>query len=266
MDYYSILGVTKDSSAVDIKKAYRKLAMENHPDRTGGDDTKFKQINEAYDTLKDPDKKSAYDNPQQQSQFNQNFGNYNDIFHNMFGFQRQRRSPNQSIRVGHTLNLSDTIYGKKEFINYTLPSGRSKIIEITIPKGIVNGQIVRYSGLGEDTYKEFPPGNLEIQFRVKNNTQFIINDYDLQYTMPIDYFDLIIGKEQIIRTITGRKINLKIKQGTNPNSTLSVSGEGLYHFNSERRGNLYINFKTIMPNLDKPQLEIIEQLQKELNK
>ena len=85
MNYYSVLGIPKTATDQDIKAAYRKLAKEHHPDRTGGDDTRFKQINEAYDTLKDPDKRSLYDNPQPQNNFRYNSQNVNDIFSSFFG-------------------------------------------------------------------------------------------------------------------------------------------------------------------------------------
>ena len=271
MDYYSTLGVSKNASDKELKQAYKKASMQHHPDR-GGDENKFKEINEAYSTLKDPQKRGMYDHQQNGGGqgFNFNTQNMEDIFGAMFGQrqqqQRSNRSPNKSVRVHHTLNLIDTIEGKQEVVNYTLPNGRSKIINVTIPKGVINGQIVRYSGLGEDTYSQYPPGNLEIQFRVINNTQFVIKDYDLIYNMPLDYFDLLLGKDQMIRTISGRKINLKIKAGTNPSSTLSINNEGLYHFNSERRGNLYITFKVSMPELTSRQLEIIDKIKLDLNK
>ena len=266
MDYYSILGVNKNASDADLKKAYRKLAMENHPDRTGGDDTKFKKINEAYDTLKDPQRRANYDNPQpNQNAFGQNFGNYDDIFANMFG-RRSTRNPNRSVKLIYRLLLSETVTGKREVVNYNLPSGKNKVVDLTIPKGIVHNQTVRYSGLGDRSYKEFPPGDLEITFKVKNDTPFVVDGYNLGLTLPISVFDLILGTEREIKTITGRTLKLKIKQNTSPNSILSISGEGLHQFNSDRRGTLYIDFKTKMPNLNADQLQSLEKINNDLSK
>lgn len=265
MDYYSILGVNKNASDADLKKAYRKLAMENHPDRTGGDDTKFKQINEAYDTLKDPQKRQQYDNPQpQQSAFRQNYGNYEDIFSAMFS-RRPTRNPNRSVKLVYRMLLSETVTGKREVVNYNLPSGKNKVVDLTIPKGIVHNQTVRYSGLGDHSYKEFPPGDLEINFKVKNDTPFVIDGYNLGLTIPISIYDLILGTDKEIKTITGRSLKLKIKQNTSPNSVLSIRGEGLYQFNNEQRGTLYIDFKTQMPNLNTEQLSSIEKIKNNLS-
>jgi molecular chaperone DnaJ len=86
MDYYETLGVSKDASQDELKKAYKKQSMQHHPDRTGGDEAKFKQINEAYSTLKDPQKRQEYDNPQ--PQFAQGFGA--NGFQGMGGFEHAR--------------------------------------------------------------------------------------------------------------------------------------------------------------------------------
>src|SRR5210317_116916 len=101
MDYYSILGVSKNASDKELKSAYKKLSMQHHPDRTGGDDSKFKEINEAYSTLKDPQKRQEYDNPQPQG-FGPNgfggMGGFEDLF-SQFGFRhpQQRQRQNQDI-------------------------------------------------------------------------------------------------------------------------------------------------------------------------
>ena len=99
MDYYSVLGIPKTASSDQIKQAYRKLAKANHPDRTGGDDTKFKQINEAYDTLKDPNKKAAYDNPQPRFNTRSMNGGMEDIFSQMFTQRMYRQPPRQKIKI-----------------------------------------------------------------------------------------------------------------------------------------------------------------------
>ena len=107
MNYYSVLGVPKNASDKDIKTAFRRLAKEHHPDRTGGDDTRFKQINEAYDTLKDPDKRSMYDNPQRQNSYNFNSQNVNDIFSSFFGNMQQRQRRNANIGLSVKVSLED---------------------------------------------------------------------------------------------------------------------------------------------------------------
>ena len=110
MDYYSVLGVSKTATQDEIKRAYRNLVMENHPDK-GGDHTKFSMINEAYETLKDPVKRAEYDSPTQQfnsQQFNsRNFNDqmFNDLFSNVFCQCRQQQMKNKDIRLSITLDL-----------------------------------------------------------------------------------------------------------------------------------------------------------------
>jgi len=268
MDYYSILGVQKDASDKDLKTAYKKASMQHHPDR-GGDENKFKEINEAYSTLKDPQKRGMYDHQQNGGGqgFNFNTQNMEDIFGAMFGQRRQQqRNPNRTIRVQYAINLSDTVTGIKDTIHYKLPTGENKSVNLTIPKGIVANQTVSYTGLGEHRHTQYPPGNLELLFRVKNDSKFIVSGIDLGLTIPVSVYDLITGTEKIIKTITGRKLNVKIKPNTSPNSILSIDNEGLSQFNINRRGKLYIDFKTYMPKLTDDQTLAIQKISNELNK
>src|SRR5210317_2138529 len=130
MDYYSTLGINKNASQDEIKKAYKKMSMQHHPDRTGGDDSKFKEINEAYQTLNDPQKKQMYDqfgtaDPRQHQyrsgdfEFNFNgssFGGMDDIFESFFGGSpfgnNRRRQTNRPINVAVDITLEDVLSGK----------------------------------------------------------------------------------------------------------------------------------------------------------
>src|SRR5210317_1062954 len=151
MDYYSTLGVNKNASQDEIKKAYKKMSMQHHPDRTGGDDSKFKEINEAYQTLNDPQKKQMYDqfgtaDPRQRQYNSQNFefnfngspfsGGMDDIFEQMFGggspFGNRQRS-NRPIQVAVDVTLEDVLNGKTIGMEIALPTGRTKVVTVDVP-------------------------------------------------------------------------------------------------------------------------------------
>src|SRR5210317_287054 len=147
MDYYSTLGVNKNASQDEIKKAYKKMSMQHHPDRTGGDDSKFKEINEAYQTLNDPEKKQMYDqfgtaDPRQRQYRSQNFnaGGFDDIFDQMFsnfGFQQGRQSPrNSTIQAEVSIELEDVLFGKSIDAEIGFRNGQTKLVTINIPKGV----------------------------------------------------------------------------------------------------------------------------------
>ena len=145
MDYYELLGVPRNATESDLKKAYKKQSMQHHPDRNGGSDSKFKQINEAYSALKDPQKRQMYDQygtadpqqaqAQQQSHFSQQFGGarFEDIFGQMFGQQQTRRQMhNQDITIAADIDFEDIVNGKDVIATYRLPSGREEIVDVKI--------------------------------------------------------------------------------------------------------------------------------------
>jgi len=159
MDYYSILGVAKNASDKELKSAYKKLSMQHHPDRTGGSDEKFKQVNEAYSTLKDPQKRGMYDHEQNGGgqAFNFNTGNmggdhpFSDIFGQMFGggHPRRQQQVRADITLGIEINIEDVFNGITRYITYRLSNGQEETVEIKIPKGAKHGDRIRYSGMGD---------------------------------------------------------------------------------------------------------------------
>ena len=149
MDYYSTLGVSKNASDKELKQAYKKASMQHHPDR-GGDENKFKEINEAYSTLKDPQKRQQYDNPQPQfnSQNMGGMGGFEDLFA-QFGFRQQQQQRNPDITIVADITLEECISGKQLLATYRLRNGKEETVDITIPPGANDGNMVRYQGLGE---------------------------------------------------------------------------------------------------------------------
>lgn len=249
MDYYSILGVAKTASQDEIKSAYRKLAKEHHPDMTGGDDTQFKKINEAYDTLKDPNKRQQYDNPQTSRQYQYNSQNMNDIFEAFFG-QRRAMRKNADIAISVKIDLEDVLSGKDIIGRYKLHSGKDEVATIKIPAGVESGMTMRYHGLGDDTVSSAPRGDLLVKITVNNHKTFLRDRLHLRTKCVINIFDLIIGTEIILEKLGGGPLTVKIPKGTNPGTILSIPGYGLPELNTGRTGNLYLEIKGITPKID----------------
>jgi len=271
MDYYHILGVNKNASDSEIRKAYKKKSMQHHPDR-GGNEEEFKKVNEAYSTLKDPQKRQDYDNPRQ---FNFNTNNMNasgfgfeDLFAQAFGFGPQgrpaRHQGNLHINLGVKVTLEDVMIGKTLTAAYTLASGRNETVDITIPIGIMDGQKIRYQGLGDDTHREYPRGDLHVTVRVLPHKKWKRKNFDLFSTISTNIFDFVVGGVYNVETIDGKNIALKIPKGTKPGTTFSINGYGVPNIQNGRRGSLYITVDANVPNIqDEKILNTIKEIRNE---
>jgi len=274
MDYYSTLGLNRGASVEDIKKAYRSMAMKHHPDR-GGDESKFKEIEEAYRTLSDPQKKQMIDqgidpNAQFQRGFRQgdpfefHFGteNLNDIFTNFgFGFGSRRMQRNRSFNVNVTVTLEDVLTGKEVNAEIGLQSGEQKLINISIPAGIDNGQSIRYQGMGDHTYRDVQPGDLIVSVRVLPHERFRREGDNLIYDHRITAWDAMLGTSIKIETLDHKHIDVIIPPGTQPETVLSCKGEGLPNIRSRQRGNLLIKIQVEIPrNLSESQKITVRDL------
>lgn len=251
MDYYSILGVSKNASQDEIKKAYRKLAMQHHPDK-GGDEEKFKQVNTAYDTLSDPGKRSEYDNPQPQFNWQNGAAGQNpfgDIFGQHFGFnpfanaRRQQANKNKDIQLNYTLDLKDCFLGRSLTLRYRLLSGRDEFVDVNIPPGCKDGDVVQIPGYGDDSVPQFQRGNLLLRVRIRPQKHWSIDGYDVFHMLEVDTLELMIGGEKIIDTPEGKTLSLKIPSGSNPDTTFSVQGYGIPNDRTGKRGTMYIKLK-----------------------
>jgi len=281
MDYYSTLGVGKNATDDDIKKAYRKLAMKHHPDR-GGDESTFKKISEAYDVLSDPQKKQIVDlggDPKNQSNgnsFNQgpfefhfNTGGVPPGMEDIFGrfgfgsgFGRQPMQKNKTLNINVDITLEDVLSGKDINAEITIPgTGKRKIINIAIPAGIEHGQQIRYEGMGDDAIRELRPGDLIVNVNVRQHSLFRREHSDLVLEKAVSVWDAIIGSSLDIQTLDGKTLTINVPQGTKHGTILSCRGEGLPIMRSRNRGNLLIMIKVDMPkNLSEAQLDKIRSL------
>jgi curved DNA-binding protein len=272
MDHYNTLGVPRTATADEIKKAYRKLAMEHHPDK-GGDINKFQEISNAYETLSDTDKRFQYDNPQARQQhnpfgdapggfsFNFNGFDLNDLFgqafsqqrHNPFNHQRQHQ-PN-IFRTSIQVTLQNSYHGSDFNMQLSTPTG-PKIANIKVPIGIASGDQVRYDNLISD-------GSLIVEFIVLPDLRFDRQGNDLYSTFPISVFDLITGTTVEFTTLADKKLEVNINPGTQPNQQIKISGHGM-PTNTGSFGDQILLLKPYIPaNIDN---EIIQSIKRSQHK
>ena len=241
-DLYATLGVPRTAAADEIKKAYRKLASQHHPDK-GGDTAKFQQIQTAYDTLSDPAKRQQYDSPQPQwGNFAQNTGgqqfDFNTIF-NVFGaqFNQQRRQQTPISKINVSINLVDVITGGKRTIG--LGHGQGNAIEIEIPQGINNGDGIQYRGLAPGG------GDLIVTFRVAQHPDWQRDGSNLFTDHNIEVWDLILGGESTVKDILGNNITIMIPPGTQPGARMRLRGHGIPGKNGP--GDIIVTIQAVIP-------------------
>ena len=283
MDYYSTLGLQRNASEDDIKKAYRKMAMKHHPDR-GGDEKTFKQVSEAYEILSDPQKKQMVDmgvdpkaqqagGPRQQGpfEFHFNTGNFEDVFSNFgfggggpFGFQQRQQQRNKTINITVDLSLEDVLKGKDLDAELAVPNGRKKIINISIPSGIDHGQQIRYQGMGDASIQGLPPGDLIVNIRVAPHPIFRREGDSLVIEKNISMWEAVLGCNLDLQTLDGKKLTITVPPGTQPETVLSCRNEGLPNMRNRQRGTLLINIKVVVPrNLTAAQITAVENCKNE---
>ena len=264
MNYYETLGLNRGASSDEIKKAYRSMAMKYHPDR-GGDERKFKEIEEAYRTLSDPEKKNLidsgidpsrqqrYSNSWQNGPFEFHFGGQpgmEDILNQFgFGFQNKRAMRNKSYNINIRVTLEEVLSGKDVDAEIGLPNGKKKLINIKIPPGIENGQNIRYQGMGDDSLRDSPAGDLIVNVFVENHVKFSRDGDQLIYNHLISAWDAMLGTNLQIDLLDKRNIDIVIPPGTQPETVLSCKGEGIPNLRSKRRGNLLIKISVSIPKI-----------------
>ena len=275
-DHYQTLGVDRNASPDDIKRAYRKLAAQHHPDK-GGDTAKFQEISAAYDTLSNPDKKAQYDNPQPQFQnapggggspggfyFHTGGGippGFEDIFA-QFGMFGQRQQPkNRTLNIQTTISLEDAFNGKDLVASIGLPSGREQMVEIKIPVGTHDGLVLRLAGMGDDSVPNAPRGDIHLTVSVLEHPKFRRQGDDLTCNIEISCIDAMLGKTMQVDTIDGKTLEITIQPGTQHGQTLAAAGYGMPKLNDNRyKGRLLMPVVITIPTfLTNEQKRILQQ-------
>lgn len=254
-DHYATLGVARTATTDEIKRAFRKLASQHHPDK-GGDTKKFQEIQAAYDTLGDTAKRAQYDNPAPQfqgfpggAQFNMN-----DIFSQMFGqggFGPQHPRRNH-MRMSLWITLKDVLTGGHRTVAVGSLQGQSTI-EIDIPPGIDDGDMVQYAGLA-------PGGqDLVIEFRIHPHAVFHRDGLNLIMSHRVQVWDMILGGDVTVTHLDGSQLLVSVPPLTDNSTTLRLRGHGL-HDRKGHTGDLMIKLQAQLPTTITP--ELAEAIQK----
>jgi len=288
-DYYKILGINKNATEEEVKKAFRKLAHAHHPDKKGGDEAKFKELSEAYAVLSDKNKRAQYDrfgsadaggfqggagfDP---SGFGFDFSNFSgadfdmgdlgDVLSSIFGGRRVRRG--RDIAVDIELSFQESVFGAERKVVINSKMVKQKEVVISVPPGIDSGQMIRLSGMGE-TLEGGVPGDLYVKVHVRKHPVLRKEGYNLVMDLEVKLSEALLGAERTIPTLDG-EVTLKVPTGTKHATVLRVKGKGVPHglahdgSISKTRGDLYVRiFVKIPEKLSKSQKKLIEELKKE---
>lgn len=280
-DYFNILGVSEGASEDEIKKAYRALAMKHHPDR-GGDQAKFQEIQEAYATLSDPQKRAEWDMQRRGGgnpfggqpggfHFNFNFGqpggdpfDIHDLFRNFHGggFQQQK---NRDLKVVVDLDLASTLENQTKHISVQHLNGQRHTVTIEIPRGVNGNMQIKYAGHGDRTHQELPAGDLYIHFRVHNHPDFHVEGIDLIRVVKLNCLDAITGSRINVTGIDGKQFDWAVPMGTQHGSRFRISQQGLWAYDRPVRGSLILQIELSVPtNLTGEHLVELEKISKQL--
>ena len=287
IDYYKVLGIDKEATEADIKKAYRKLARKLHPDLNPNDKNaqkNFQQINEANEVLSDTEKRKKYDKygkdwqhaeqfeKQQQSQnesrtsgrqqhSENDSGDFSSFFESMFGGAKQGRQTKfrgQDYNAELKINLTDAMKAHQQTLTIN-----GKNIRITIPAGIENGQVIKLKEHGAPGANGGPAGDLFITFSITNHTAFKRQGNDLFTTATIDLYTALLGGETTIDTLNG-KVKLNVPAETQYGTKIRLKGKGFPVYKKEgETGDLYVTFQVKLPiNLSEEQKAMFTELSK----
>ena len=249
-DFYAILGVDKKASGDEIKKKYRSLAREFHPDKTKGDDAleeKFKAVSEAYDILSDSKKRAEYDEARSLFErggfrgpmggqggggggdFSDLFGggSPNDIFANLFGGGGVRRGPRkgQDLQTESTITFKEAIIGTTLELKLSLDGGKPQTITARVPAGVNDGAKIRVKGKGAPG--EAGPGDLFILLHVKPHPIFSRKGENILLTLPVTFVEATLGADIKVPTLDGEEVTVRLAPGTPNGRTLRVKGRGI---------------------------------------
>lgn len=288
-DYYALLGVKKDATADEIKKAYRKQAIKYHPDKNPGDkksEEKFKEITEAYAVLSDPEKKRQYDQFGEAG-FHQRFSqediyrNFDvgdifrefglgneDIFGHLFGSRRNpfggatrsRAAKGQDFVMTLAIPLRQAIQGGERRIDFRR-DGQAEQLQVRIPPGVESGQRLRVAGKGGKSPSGGPTGDLFLEIEVEADSVFTRDGDNLHVRLEIPFSGACLGTSADVPTLDGPK-RVKVPPGINAGGKIRLAGFGVPRA-AGTKGDLYATVEVSVPKtLTNKQKELLEALAK----
>lgn len=282
-DYYEILGISKNASDDEMKKAYRKLAMKYHPDRNPNKkeaEERFKEINEAYAVLSDKEKRKQYDTFGAEG-FHQRFTqedifrgfDFDEILSGLFGgrgkrefrfsrggfefgdffggrgaYQDMGRMPQRGEDILYELpiTLEEAAFGGEKRVSFQKEKGGVEEISVKIPKGITPGKKLRVTGKGAPGKDGGPAGDLYLQVSVMEHPVYQREGNDLTVEKEINFSEAVLGTTIEVPTLEGLK-KVRIPSGTQSHTKLRLKGLGLPHFQKEGRGDEYVKVIVRIP-------------------
>jgi len=296
-DYYKILGVSKSASPEEIKKAYRKLALKYHPDHNKGNksaEAAFKDLNEAYAVLRDPEKRKQYDmfgaegfhnrftqedifrgfdlgsifrefgfggGGRGQNPFGEMYGGRGGFGRGSSGFQGcGQGAKGQNLVYELPMTLEELCSVTNKTIAYQI-DGRQEKVSVKVPAGMKGGQKLRLQGKGQPGLYGGPPGDLYIQVKELHHPIFRREDADLYAKQKIRFSEAALGTEIEVPTIEQKVLKLKIPPGTQDNAKFRLKGYGMPYYKDTGKGNAYVEVNIAVPKkLTKKQKSLLESL------
>lgn len=301
-DYYEVLGVGKDASQDQIRRAYRKLARKHHPDINKASDAeeKFKELNEAYEVLGDPEKRKKYDQLGSSWQAGQEYrpppewegvhfrynaddaGQFSDFFQTLFGggwdagreaelrggATRRRRGRDHESEI--EISLDEAYHGAGKTIDLERievgadgrPVRVRKSYQVKIPAGVTEGSLIRLSGQGGGGSDGGPPGDLYLKVRIRPDSRFAVHDHDLVSAVDIAPWEAALGAKIIVPTLNG-KVSMTIPPGTQTGQIFRLRGKGM-PLGGASHGDLLVTTRVVVPTkLTEKEKNLFEELARE---
>jgi DnaJ-class molecular chaperone len=275
-DPYKVLGVDKTASAEDIRKAYRRLAKKHHPDLNPGDkaaEERFKTISAAYDLLSDAEKRARFDRGEIDAEgqerprgptwqdfaeaggdryrAQEGFGSAEDLEEMLSGIfsrrgaqggAREFRARGGDVSYTMRVGFREAAEGARKTV--TMPD--RKTLEVGIPAGLHDGQMLRLKGQGMPGYGGGPPGDAYIEVHVEPDAVFERKDNDVHVELPVGLDEALLGAKVEVPTLTG-PVMLTVPKGSNTGTVLRLKGKGIIDAKSRQRGDQYVRLKVVLP-------------------
>lgn len=278
-DYYEVLNISKNATEQEIKKAFRKLAMEFHPDRNKSPEAeeKFKEINEAYEILSDANKRAKYDQFGHAA-FDQSqgfgggagfegfdfggFGGFGDIFESFFGQQSRGPRKGSDMQAQIWISFEESMKGKtftQKIDKFDGAKWNKVETEIKVPAGIREGQSIALRGFGQPGRNGGPNGDLFIQIRVKAHKHFQREGNDIHIEVPVSAFDIINEKTIDVPTPWGLS-KLHLKSNIVSGDTFAIDNQGAPSINTGKKGHLIVHVKIYIPSLSEKERKEVSKV------